>query len=468
MSLTQQIAKNTTIQLVGKTISTILGLAAVAILTRSLGVEKFGWYITVTSFLQFFGLLSDFGFSVITANMLTEPQFDKSKLFNTLFTWRFITAGLTQIAALITILFFPYPTPIKIAAFIIFISFFTVSLNQIYLGYYQTQLKIIIQTTGEIIGRVVLVAGLALIALNKADFLPMIIIITLASVSYTFYLWLKGPKIRFTADKEISKIMFKKMWPLAVTIMFNAIYLQGDRLLLPIFTSQTNVGLYGAAYRVLDMVTLNAFLIIGIMLPLVTYAWSRNLVDEFKKHYQMSFDLMMLVVLPMIAGIIALANPIMKLIAGKEFASAGGILQILSIAIFGICFGMTFGNLATAINHQRQAMWVTISDAIISLVLYLIFIPRYGIWGAAGVTIFSEFYAGIGLLIVCSYYANYWPKLQTFLKIFFATILMALTVNWLQPLNIVLSVLIGATIYTCLILIFRTISRQTINEIFNR
>jgi len=85
MSLTKSIAKNTIIQIIGKAVSTLLGLVAVAIMTRALGAEKFGWYITATGFLQFVGIFSDFGFTVLTAKMLSEPEFDKPKLLNNLF-----------------------------------------------------------------------------------------------------------------------------------------------------------------------------------------------------------------------------------------------------------------------------------------------------------------------------------------------------------------------------------------------
>ena len=50
MSLKRVIAHNTLIQIVGKTISVLLGLLAVAIMTRSLGVEQFGWYVTAAGF----------------------------------------------------------------------------------------------------------------------------------------------------------------------------------------------------------------------------------------------------------------------------------------------------------------------------------------------------------------------------------------------------------------------------------
>ena len=471
MSTTKIIAKNTSIQIVGKALSTVLGLLAVGIMTRTLGVEKFGWYVTATGFLQFVGIISDFGFTAITAKMLAEPNFDKTKLLNTLFTWRFLTALLFQGLAPLVILLFPYPAPIKMAVAIMALSFFAISINQIFIGYCQANLRMIVQMTGEVLGRIVLVLGLLLAGAYHYGFLTAMAIITLASVLYTGYLWLKTPAVRFSVDKTISKAIFYSIWPTATTVIFNAFYLQGDRVILPLYSSQTDVALYGAAYRLLDVVTQSAWMIMGIMMPLVAFAWSRNLTDEFKKKYQMSLDLVTLVLLPMIAGIVVLANPIMHIIGGTDFtnlSNPGRILQLLSIAIIGIAFGNIFGYMALAIERQRQALWIYISDAILTMIAYFILIPKYGMYGAAIAAVFAEIYAGLGLMLLANYYAKFTPSFKTVGKIIIASIIMGAIIYWLQPLHILLSIILGAVVYGLLVVGFKIISKKTILEILKK
>ncbi len=468
MSLARAIAKNTTIQIVGKAVNTLLGLVAVGIMTRALGVEKFGWYVTATGFLQFVGIFSDFGFTIITSKMLSEPEFDKSELLNNLFTWRFITAFFFQALAPLLILFFPYPAPIKMAVAIMSLSFFAISLNNIFIGYCQSNLKMLVQTTGEVVGRIILVLGLILVAAKNYGFLPAMGVITLASVAYTSYLWLKTPKVKFAIDKTISRAILHKIWPTAASVIFNTFYLQGDRVILPLYVSQTQVGLYGAAYRILDIITQSAGMIMGIMMPLVAFAWSRNLTDEFKKRYQTSLDLVALLLVPMMAGILVLARPIMTLIGGAEFAQSERILQFLSVAILGITFGNIFGYISLAINRQREALWVYISDAIITTAAYFIFIPRYGIYGAAGVSIFSEVYAGLALMLISNYYSGFTPRFKALGKIILASAIMGAVVYKLQPMNIVVSMIIGAVVYGVLVLLFKVVSKDTLKEIVNR
>lgn len=468
MNETREIAKNTIWQFGGKIISTILGLVAIAIMARSLGVEQFGWYATAIGFLQFIGIFTDFGFTVVTSTMLSQPAFDKKKLLNNLFTWRLITALLTQGIVPLTIFFFPYPAPIKWAAVIMALSFIGVSLNQVLIAFYQTRLSMHIQAIGEVIGRIVLVAGLALITWGNFGFLPMMAIITLASFAYTGYLWYRAEPIRLEINRDISKAIYQKIWPTALAVIFNCFYLQGDRVILPLYASQIEVGLYGAAYRVIDIALQISSMLIGLLLPLISFAYSRGNRDDFIKESQRAFDLMILFIFPIIAGVFVLAKPIMNFVGGSEFATAGIFLRIQILTMFGICFGMVFGHINLAINRQKQALWVYVAVAILGIVAYFILIPKMGGMGAAWVRVGTELTAGIGLMIITAYYSKFWPRLRAFIKIAFASTTMGLAVWYIQPANLFLSIITGALIYGALVLLLRVVSRQTINEIFAR
>lgn len=468
MNEVKAIAKNTIWQFGGKIISTILGLTAIAIMTRSLGVEQFGWYATAIGFLQFIGIFTDFGFTVVTSNMLSEPAHDKKKLLNNLFTWRLLTAIIAQLILPFTIFFFPYPAPIKWAIIIMAISFVGVSLNQIFIAYYQTKLTLHLQAIGEVLGRIFLVIGLALVASGNFGFLPMMAVITFASLVYTGYLWFKCESISLNIDRVISKAIFIKMWPVALAVIFNCFYLQGDRVILPLYASQTEVGLYGAAYRVIDIGTQISAMLIGMLMPLITFAYSRNLKDKFVIQSQRSFDIMALFLLPIIAGAMALAEPIMRFVAGDEFASSGYFLRIQALILLGICFGMVFGHINLAINKQKKSLWIYFIVAILGTASYFIFIPLFGGVGAAWVRVGTELIAGIGLMIIAGYFGGFWPKMSAFLKILLSSSAMGFVVWLIQPANLFVSILTGAIIYGVLILALRVISKQTLSEILVR
>ena len=468
MSLTRQIARNTFVQVVGKIISTILGLLAISMMTRYLGVEKFGWYITTNAFLQFIGIMIDFGMIVVTAQMLSQPFHDKTKLFKNLFAFRFFTALIFFGIAPFIIIFFPYPTEVKTAVCISSVAYFTIALNQVFIGLYQSKLKMYFYAVTEIVGRIILVGGIWFLILIKADFLSIVAVAMFASIMQTLLIWQNARReteIGFAFDWKIWKDIFIKMWPIALSIIFNVIYLKGDLVLLSIYDSQTNVGIYGAAYRVLDVITQSAMMIMGTLLPLLAFAWSRKQKHEFKKHYQQSFDIMMLFAVPMMFGAIALSEKIMRFVAGDKFIVSGNILAILAIAVFGVFLGAVFGHTAVAIDRQKETLWIYISNAILSLIGYLIFIPTYGMYGAAWVSVFSELYAGILLFFTIRHYSGEKIRFHAAAKIILASLIMCAALILIKNAHILISLLIGIVIYGAIILLTNTISQKTLKEI---
>lgn len=467
MSLEAKIAKNTILQLTGKVISTLLGTAAIIFMMRALGAEKFGWYVTASSFLQFIGIISDFGFTLTTTNLLSEKKFDQKKILNTVFTWRLLTAFIFQALAPLIFLLFAYPKEITTAVAITTISFFSLALNQIFIGYFQSTLKNYLHMVGEVLGRSVLLIGIVIVYSTNKNFLAIMWVITISSVLYTVYLYYKSPPIRLEFDPIISREFYKKTWPVGLSIIFNALYLQGDRVLLPFFVSQTDVGLYGAAYKLLDFIIQSAALLMGIMLPLLTASYAQKKILEFKNHFQNSFILTALFLFPTVIGAIILSDPLMHVIAGENFVGAGMLLRFLSVAIVGICFGMIGGHTLLSLNRQKFSLYIFASNAFFSCIGYILLIPRYGVGGAVTVTIFSEFYSGILLTYFAARFSNNsLPWFQLF-KIFIASLLMGVILFFLKPLNlsIFISLFLGLFLYGIGIILLKVISLAKIKDI---
>jgi O-antigen/teichoic acid export membrane protein len=470
MSLTKKIAHNTIVQVVGKIISTILGLVAIGMMTRYLGQEKFGWYITAISFLQFIGILIDFGMIPVSAQMLSEKRFDKTVLFQNLLGFRFITSTIFIGLAPLIALFFPYPSEVKIAITIISVSFIAVAMNQVFIGFYQAKLKMHVQALGEVVGRLVMVGGVWLVMTKNGSFFPIMAVVALSSISYMLVLWIKASQItstKFKIDVQIWKAIISKSWPIAISIVFNVVYMRGDIILLSILRTQAEVGSYGVAYRVLDVVAQTAMLIMGVLLPILSYAWSRNLKEKFTHRLQMSFDTMMIFALPMTIGVIVSAKSIILLIAGESFLNSVLPLQILSIAVFGVYLGAVFGHTAVAIDKQKQTMWIYISNSIITFIGYLVFIPKFGMLGAAWMTVFSELYAGILLAFTIWHFTKVKIRLNVFFKALLSSAVMAILLYTIIEQSIILLLLVGGVSYFATLYALGGISKNTLKEILS-
>jgi O-antigen/teichoic acid export membrane protein len=471
MSTTRKIAHNTGIQIAGKVISTALGLLGIGMMTRYLGTEQFGWYITAITFLQFIGILIDFGLIPVTAQMLGEETYEEKTLLDNLLGFRITTAVFFLALAPFIALFFPYPPLVKITIAMSTISFVSIAINQIFMGYFQKKLTMYLHAIAENVGRIVLIVGLYLVMTLDEGFLWVMVAVIASNLAFTTALIIgaaRQTKLGLRFDFPIWKAIAIKMWPVATAVIFNVVYLKGDTIILSIFGTQSEVGLYGAAYRVVDILSQLAMMLMGVLLPIMAAAWVTKNIEALKHHVQQGFDAMMLFAVPVTIGVYVLGTPIIVLVAGAEFAGAGIPLTLLSLAIFGVFIGAIFGHIAVAIDKQKETLPIYMTNAVITLIGYMIIIPKYGMTGAALMTIFSEAYTGILLYIKIHTYLPFRIQYRVFIRILAAGTLMGWSIYFLaDEVHVLIASVLGALIYAAGILLFRAISKQTLQEIIS-
>lgn len=400
MSTGKLIAKNTLIQAAGKAVSTILGVAVVAIITRAIGPAGYGKYTTVITFLSFFGIIADFGLTLIAAQMISEQGADEGKILRSIFTFRVLTAFLMFALAPVAAFFTDYPVIVKLGIALTAWSFFFVSLQQTLVGVFQKRLAMQYPMVAEIIGRVALLVVTVYAAAfgkNVLWFLGAVVVGNIVNFFCVQNFVRRFVKIGFGWDRVVLREMLRRSLPIAVSIVFNLIYLKADMLILTFVRPDAVVGLYGAAYRVIDILMMLPVMVMGVVLPVATGAWSAGDRERTARIIQKTFDGFILYIMPVLVGGFLVAGPIMQLVAGSEFVAAGAPLKILLLAFAAATLSTLFGHTIVALGKQKQVVWVYGLDAILSLSAYLIFIPRYGMTAAAWATFGSEFFAAVVL-----------------------------------------------------------------------
>jgi len=428
MNLSLKIAKNTIIQVASKFSSTILGLLAVALMARYLGQNGFGVYATITTFASFFAILADLGLTLVTVQMISAPGADENKLLGNLLTVRLLSALLFLGAAPLAAIFFPYGADVKTGIAIAALSFLFVALNQIMVGLFQKKLTMGRTAIAENLSRVVLLAGIYLVIKNQGTLLAMLWVTVISSAINFLVHWILAQNlVRFKLryDRIIINQIMRRAWPLAVTIAFNLIYLKTDTLILSLVKSEGEVGLYAAAYKIIDVLVTLPFMFLGIVLPLLTSSWLKKELDYFKAITQKSFDFLIIIALPLVIGAQFLATDLVKLIAGDEFAAAGPILQILILAAGLIFVSCLFSHLIIAIDRQTKIIGAYIFTGLTSVALYFFLIPRYSYFGAALGTVYSELCITIFALYYAKKYIKFNLKLKLTFKSLAASLLMA-------------------------------------------
>jgi len=449
MSLARKIARNTFWQIGGKAISTLIGLATVALMTRYLGREGFGYYTTIVSYLQFFGVMVDFGLQMATAQMLARPGANESKVFGNLIAVRLISSVIFLGSGTLAVFILPYPPIVKVGVAIASFSFFFISLQSVLIGMYQKHMAMAEVAIAEVWGRLALLLGIWLSVYYDLGFYPIIFAVSAGSFVNFAILFFQSKKYlayRPRLDSKILKDIWDTSWPLAITISLTLVYFRADTIILSFVRPAEDVGIYGAAYKVLEILIQFPYLFLGLILPLLTefYLINRGLYDKI---LQKSFDFMAIIAVPMVFATWLLAEKIMAFVAGADFAIAGGPLRILIVAAALIFFGALFGYAVVATGLQKKMIGFYLFNAAFSLIAYLIFIPLYSYWAGAILTVITEGIIVFSACFVLRKHTLSAIKLKVFWKAIFSSLIMcAMLLPFLKE-SILTLMVIGLLVY---------------------
>ncbi|MBU4360655.1 flippase [Patescibacteria group bacterium] len=464
MSLTKKITSNTIIHTAGKFTGSAIGVIVLGFLARYLGTQGFGYYTTIFAYLFFFSVLGDLGLYLITINELGRAGVDTKKIFSNTFTIRFVSGLFLMLLACSLIWFFPYPLLVKLGTLIIAICVFIMMLDQLIVALFQKEMKTQVVAISEIVGKLIYLALVILVIKMDAGFLAILwatVIGFLIHFLINFIFARKLLAFKFAFDKEIWKNILKKSWPIATYMIFSMIYFKADTIILSLYHPAETVGLYGAPYKILEVLIVFPAIFMGLVSPHLSNAFSKNNIEDFKRIFQKAFDGLSLIVWPIIFGTLALASSIIYLIAGKEFLASIPILQILIVAT-GIIFLAHLSTFAVvAINKQKSMMKYYIFAAALALALYFIFIPKYSFYAAAIITAVIEFFILISSWLMIKKTLKFKTNFSICLKSLLASVVMFIFL-YFSNFNLLISVILGGFIYLVLIYLFGALKKEMV------
>lgn len=477
MSLLRSVARNTALQVAGKAIGTALGFVVATILFRYLRAELYGNYTTAMSYLQLFGIVMDLGLYVVLLKHINSPENSEGKLQNNIFTFRAITAVLFLLIAIGLVWFIPsYPLIVKWAVVVVAVNFFCITMNQLFQAVFQKHMAMQWVAIAEVASKVTLFAStLTVVYLTEGNVLAIMVTVVLTGLVQTLVLWLASrryTKLHAAFDFSIWKRVLMESWPIAIAIALNLIYFKSDTIILSFFQSQETVGIYGVPYKMLEVLITVPAMVVGLLMPILSQHFQTKNLAGFTKLYQRSVNLLWMLAAPMVLGGIVLAQPLMLLLAGDEFTSEpallGAIFRILILAVGAIYMGTLTGYVVVAVDRQRSIIWAYAFVAATALIGYLWLIPRYSVFGAAWVTVYSEVMMVIISTVVIYRATKALPALGALARITLAALVMAGGVYLMQNWPLLITVFLGALLYLGTLFVVKGITAEEIKTILRR
>lgn len=460
---TKKIAINTIIQILGKGITTAIAVVMLAYLARYLGVSGYGDYTTIFAFLGFFAIIADMGLYTVAVREMAKDTDSSKKVMGNILSLRLIFAVLVLIIAPLVGFFIPaYSEIVKIGILIATFSSFFVLLNQIFVSIFQVNLRMGWSVISDVAARIVLfILTLVFIKMGFSlqFFILANVIANLILVFISFLLSRRFLIFHLQFDFDYWKYILKESLPLGVVIVLGLIYFKIDTIMLSIMKDSTAVGIYGAPYKILEILITIPAIFMGSVFPLIS-KYIKEGDYRFKESFKISFDFMLIIAIPLVVGVYLLAKPLVYLILGPEFSDSIIVLQYLIFAVLIIFLGTIMGNFVVAANLQKKLVIIYLFSVFFNIAGNLILIPHYSYIGSSITTIATEF-----LVCSCAYVIIYKnlklvPRIGILFKVLIATLLMGIFLYYFNNVNLFLLVFIGSTIYFIVLYLIGGIKKE--------
>ncbi|MCD6149365.1 flippase [bacterium] len=468
--IAKKIAYNVVFNAVAKVLSTVLALVAIGFITRYLGKEGFGDYATVLAFFSFFGAIADMGLCSVSVREISRKGADEKKIMGNVFVLRVISSLFVFSLAPIIIIFLPYSQEVKLGILLSAAAFLFSSSYMVLNGIFQKNLAMDKVMAAELFGKVIQV-GFIILAI-KSDWGFMAIIFSLALCMLINFIlvfllsrrYLKfKPRINFSYWKKFLKMSF----PMGISVIITFMYFKMDTIMLSIIKGSADVGIYNAAYKIIENITFFPAMIIGLILPLMSrYIFTDR--EKFENISNKTFKIFCILTVPLIVGALFLAEKIIGLIGGAGFMESANILRVLIFALAFIFFGHFFNSILLAGSLQKKLMEVLAFCAIFNVGTNLIAIPCYSYRGAAIASVFTEMLVVALTFCLTVKYLDYRPKIEKWKGFLFSGLAMAAFLFTFQELNLFLSAIGSSAVYFIFLWLTKAISKEEILSIVGR
>lgn len=177
--------------------------------------------------------------------------------------------------------------------------------------------------------------------------------------------------------------------PLGFFMIVLNMYSYIDTVILGVMRSDAEVGQYGAAYTIYEGVTYAPAILSAVLTPRLSFLFTN---DRAAHRALLRRSLLSSGALGLgLGGLTAvIAGPLMFLVFGDDFAGAVPPLQILAGGALFVFSTWILHAAAISTNLDRRLLLTTIVGLSANVILNILFIPRWGISGAAWATVIAE------------------------------------------------------------------------------
>lgn len=442
----RQVARNFLALGGGEVFSRLILFAATLYLARVLGAESYGLMALAAGATLYLAKIADFAIETMGTYEVARAAVPLPRLVSAVLGARLALAG---VLVLVTVscaqAFLPYPARTILSLFSLTLIPVAASTRWVHLGHESARPVGITRVIGEAVGLAIILAtvhdGADLWLVPIAQLLGECLVVTILYV----LLIRGGLPLRLSWDPATALPVFRRALPLVAQLMLGLILYNSALGFLRVMRDNASVGFYSAAYTLISFLA-NLGIAYGIsLLPTITRLGAGTQGERALYHtalaqiFAWSF--------PISVGGCLLADPIIALAFGPDYASAGALLQVLIWAIPLSMLRNVPRNALVARGHQGLVLRATVYAVAANLLANLLLIHLFGTMGAAVATVLTESLSGVLMLYYGARQGLAFVPLRRLSKSAVAGLIMGGTVAACAAQPMLLRAALGAGVY---------------------
>ncbi len=385
------------LQLGGRLLGTVASLVTVALTTRHLGPENYGYLTAAVMFVTLWTALTELGIGEVAVRRVTDSQLTERPSIERLVQVSlgfaiFWSIPLTVITLIVgVVIYHDNPEVVKM----LFIIVGSITLTTLYSSFdplFKVHMRFGAVALADFGGRVLSMAlTVALVALDA----PLIWFAVVQLVPPAVNLVIKAIAayrlggVRPVFDIRATRSLLIESFPITVVLVIAVLYWRIDGVLLSLLSSPTEVGHYGLAYSMAFMVTMVSELLLTSLLSTTTALFSADR-ERFAAFITRTSQIMYFVAFPLAVVGPILAGPIITLVSSETFADGSPVLGLLFVAAAVTFLNGAASQALFAAHDQHFLMRLNACTLVFNIVANVALIPRFGAEGAAIALVATE------------------------------------------------------------------------------
>ncbi|WBU88804.1 flippase [Cellulophaga omnivescoria] len=390
--------KNTS-WLMGEKVARMLVALTVGVwVARYLGPNQFGILSYAQSFVGLFTAFSTLGLNDIIIRELIKNKQDKNSILGTSFWLQIMGSCFIMLCLLIAVFINKNDELtnkiILILGGVTFINSFGVISSYFYSNV--TSKNIVIPS---FIGLLLSAAFKIFFILNNYSLIYFVYVLVFdvffLMMGQVYLYYQQGNTIvtwSFSWDK--AKNLLLDAWPLILSAIVISIYMKIDQVMIKEFLNAEAVGQYSAAVRLSEAWYFIPMIICSSLFPAILNAKKVN-EQLYLSRLQNLFNLMVVLGLVVVVPVLLLSDWGIALLYGKAYELSAAVLKIHIWAGVFVFLGVANQKWFISENLQKYNILCLALGMLTNVLLNIVFIPKYGVLGAAYATLLAQAIASL-------------------------------------------------------------------------